>query len=188
MFRLQPTGNLCLRAKYLVRVGYLSFYLPLVNTASARRAAGTVCPPSARHTKKSNKKSTPKQLQAKQNRTRRAHVYTELRGWVGSTKAPPYNIALWNSSRVIARYQEGSGGVLSGTLPVFTVVQCRAPQKTCSCDNQEHVPDSMGRFQSLQITADEGGSAEPTRDKNIIGMYRRRGSNPPLLCDPGWVV
>ena len=36
---------------------------------------------------------------------------------------------------------------------------------------------------------DEGGSAEPTRDKNSIGMYRRRGSNsPPLLCDPGWVV
>ena len=26
------------------------------------------------------------------------------------------------------------------------------------------------------------------RDKNIIGMYRRRGSNPPLLCGPGWVV
>ena len=38
------------------------------------------------------------------------------------------------------------------------------------------------------FTVDEGGSAEPTRDKNIIGMYRRRGSNPPLLCDPGWVV
>ena len=35
---------------------------------------------------------------------------------------------------------------------------------------------------------EEGGSAEPARDKNIIGMYRSRGTNPPLLCDPGWVV
>ena len=27
------------------------------------------------------------------------------------------------------------------------------------------------------------------RDKNIIGMYRRRlSSPPPLPCDPGWVV
>ena len=41
----------------------------------------------------------------------------------------------------------------------------------------------------IDFTVDEGGSAEPARDKNIIGMYhRRRGSNPPLLCDPGWVV
>ena len=28
----------------------------------------------------------------------------------------------------------------------------------------------------------------PLAIKNITGMYRRRGSNPPLLCDPGWVV
>ena len=28
----------------------------------------------------------------------------------------------------------------------------------------------------------------PLAIKKIIGMYRRRGSNPPLLCDPGWVV
>ena len=28
----------------------------------------------------------------------------------------------------------------------------------------------------------------PFAIKNIIGMYRRRGSNPPLLYDPGWVV
>ena len=40
----------------------------------------------------------------------------------------------------------------------------------------------------IDFTDDEGGSAETTRDKNIIGMYRRRGSNSPLLCDPGWVV
>ena len=40
----------------------------------------------------------------------------------------------------------------------------------------------------IDFTVDEGGSAEPTRDKNILGIYRRRGSNPPLLCDPGWVV
>ena len=40
----------------------------------------------------------------------------------------------------------------------------------------------------IDFTVDEGGSAEPTRDKNITGMYRRRGSNPPLLCDPGRVV
>ena len=31
----------------------------------------------------------------------------------------------------------------------------------------------------IDFTVDEGGSAEPTRDENIIGMYRRRGSNPP---------
>ena len=41
----------------------------------------------------------------------------------------------------------------------------------------------------IDFTVDEGGSAEPTRDKkHLIGMYRRKGSNPPLLCDPGWVV
>ena len=40
----------------------------------------------------------------------------------------------------------------------------------------------------FDFTVDEGGSAEPTRDKNIIGMYRRGGSSPALLCDPGWVV
>ena len=28
----------------------------------------------------------------------------------------------------------------------------------------------------IDLTVDEGGSAEPTRDKNIIGMYRRRGA------------
>ena len=38
------------------------------------------------------------------------------------------------------------------------------------------------------FTVDEGGSAEPTRYKNITGMHRRRGVQPPLLCDPGWVV
>ena len=43
-------------------------------------------------------------------------------------------------------------------------------------------------FNEPVLYIDEGGSAEPTHDKNIIGMYRRRGSNPPLLCDPGWVV
>ena len=37
----------------------------------------------------------------------------------------------------------------------------------------------------IDFTVDGGGSAEPTRVKNIIGMYRRRGSNSPLLCDPG---
>ena len=37
----------------------------------------------------------------------------------------------------------------------------------------------------IDLTVDEGGSAEPTRDKNIIGMYRRRGSWTPLLCEPG---
>ena len=31
----------------------------------------------------------------------------------------------------------------------------------------------------IDFTVDEGGSAEPTRDKNISGMYRRRVSNPP---------
>ena len=40
----------------------------------------------------------------------------------------------------------------------------------------------------INFTVDEGGSDEPTRDKNIIGMYRRRRSRPPRLCDPGWVV
>ena len=38
------------------------------------------------------------------------------------------------------------------------------------------------------FTVDEGGSAEPTRNKKIIGMHRKRGSSLPLLCDPGWVV
>ena len=28
----------------------------------------------------------------------------------------------------------------------------------------------------------------PAREQNHAGMYRRRGSSPPLLCDPGWVV
>ena len=36
----------------------------------------------------------------------------------------------------------------------------------------------------IDFTVDEDESAEPTRDENIIGMYRRT----PLLCDPGWVV
>ena len=40
----------------------------------------------------------------------------------------------------------------------------------------------------VDFTVDEAGSAEPTRDKNIIGTYRRRGSSPPVLFDPGWVV
>ena len=34
------------------------------------------------------------------------------------------------------------------------------------------------------FTVDEGGSAEPTRDKNITGMYRRRGSSPPSYVTP----
>ena len=41
------------------------------------------------------------------------------------------------------------------------------------------------RRYAYDFTVDEGGSAEPTRDKNIMGMYRRRGSSPSLLCDPG---
>ena len=37
----------------------------------------------------------------------------------------------------------------------------------------------------IDFTVDEGGSAEPTRDKNIIGMYTAEGGpTPPLLCDP----
>ena len=40
----------------------------------------------------------------------------------------------------------------------------------------------------VDFTVDECGRAEPTRDKNVIGMYRRRGFSPPLLYDPGWVV
>ena len=28
----------------------------------------------------------------------------------------------------------------------------------------------------------------PFAIKRTIGMYRRRVSSPPLLCDPGWVV
>ena len=53
--------------------------------------------------------------------------------------------------------------------------------------NRERIEKSALFFESRENFY-EGGSAEPTRDKNFIGMYRRRGSNPPLLCDPGWVV
>ena len=30
-----------------------------------------------------------------------------------------------------------------------------------------------------QLAVDEGGSAEPTRDENIIGMYAQEGVQPP---------
>ena len=40
----------------------------------------------------------------------------------------------------------------------------------------------------IDFPVDEGERAEPTRDKNITGMYRRRGSSPPPLYDPAWVV
>ena len=51
---------------------------------------------------------------------------------------------------------------------------------------QAEPPDPMVRVIFLMdFKTNEGGSAEPTRDKNMIGMYRR---TPPLLCGPGWVV
>ena len=28
----------------------------------------------------------------------------------------------------------------------------------------------------------------PARDERIADWHRRRESNPPVLCDPGWVV
>ena len=45
---------------------------------------------------------------------------------------------------------------------------------------QAEPPDPMVRVIFLMdFKTDEGGSAEPTRDKNMIGMYRRRGPTPP---------
>ena len=32
------------------------------------------------------------------------------------------------------------------------------------------------------------GVLNPGREKYITGKHRRRGSNSPLVCDPGWVV
>ena len=40
----------------------------------------------------------------------------------------------------------------------------------------------------FNFIADEDGVLNPLAIKEPTGMYRRRGSNPPFLCDPGWVV
>ena len=50
--------------------------------------------------------------------------------------------------------------------------------------------EKIGRMIQYDFTVDEGGSAEPTRDKNIIHRHvPQEGVQPaPLLCDPGWVV
>ena len=37
-----------------------------------------------------------------------------------------------------------------------------------------------GKKKKYAVVSRAWKSAEPTRDKNILGMYRRRGSNPPL--------
>ena len=50
----------------------------------------------------------------------------------------------------------------------------KCSKKRCTLFQRHVLNDGKGIF-----TVDEGGSAEPTRDKNIIGMYRRRGSSPP---------
>ena len=36
--------------------------------------------------------------------------------------------------------------------------------------------------------SDRAGSTRYMNPNIMLGMYRRRGSNPPLPCDPGWVV
>ena len=41
----------------------------------------------------------------------------------------------------------------------------------------------------INFTVDEGGSAEPTRDKKNHRHVPQEGIQPPsLLCDPGWIV